>query len=32
MDDLDVIRLVAVDNISKKRITRTGREVKGKFG
>jgi hypothetical protein len=32
MDDLDVIRLAVVDNITRKRIARAGIEVKGKFG
>ena len=32
MDDLDVIRLAVVDNITKGRIARAGMKVKGKFG
>ncbi len=32
MDDLDVIRLAVVDNITKERIARAGMKVKGKFG
>jgi hypothetical protein len=31
MDDLDVIRLAVVDNITRKSIARAGMEVKGKF-
>ncbi len=31
MDDLDVIRLAVVDNITKGRIARAGVKVKGKF-
>ena len=32
MDDLDVIRLAVVDNITRERIARDGTEVKGNFG
>jgi hypothetical protein len=32
MDDLDVIRLVAVDNITKRRIARARMEVKENLG
>jgi hypothetical protein len=32
MDDLDVIRLAVVDNITRKSIARAGMEVKRKFG
>jgi hypothetical protein len=32
MDDLDVIRLVAVDNITKRRIARAKMEVKENLG
>jgi hypothetical protein len=32
MDDLDVIRLVAMDNITKERIARERKEVKENFG
>jgi hypothetical protein len=32
MDDLDVIRLAVVDNITWERIARAGMEVKGNFG
>jgi glutamate formiminotransferase len=32
MDDLDVIRLVAMDNITKDRIARARKEVKENFG
>ncbi len=31
MDDLDVIRLAVVDNITRERIARAGSKVKGKF-
>ena len=32
MDDLEVIRLAVVDNITRERIARDGMEVKGNFG
>ena len=32
MDDLEVIRLAVVDNITRETIARAGMKVKGKFG